>query len=399
MIDEQELRDRLGTIDVPPTRLQMQTVVDAGRRRVLRRRAIQASCGVALATGVLLAVPNLMFGAGGDPSAQSVGPAGVAPAGARQQGQPCDVTKLPVPAGMTAVTADGVDPSGTYIVGNNIRGTQASTSLKADTIDIIEPILWTGGRPQALPVMGKSTLVSAVNAAGVAAALSGDKHWTAVLRYVNGLPTKLVPPAGDWVFALPRINARGDILATARHKTDPDGKGTPLLWKAGSTVATRLPLPAGAEGLDITDDGTIIGDVVSGPDIMGLTSYAWNQQGVGHKLKAPAGQTGAASSAQGEWASGNLWPSGTVARWNLRTGAVTDLNIHAPATAINGHGWIITDGALQRDGATVKLAPSDGVKGDPSDVSDTGTVVGSILIYDKAGATTSTGPLTWQCGD
>jgi hypothetical protein len=383
-MDEQALRDRLGAVDVPATRLQVQTVVDAGRRRVFRRRAAQASCGAALATGLLLAMP---YGVDGRTPVPSNGFAG---------DLRCAVAKLPVLAGMTAVTADGVDPTGKYIIGNNLEKVAGSQAP--------EPILWTDGKPQALPVVGEPIYAAAVNAGGVVAAVAADRH--SVFRYVDGVPVKLSPPAGAWLFTpMPRINARGDVLATAHQKRGPAagekfghvGKDVALLWKAGSEVATRLPLPAGARGLDITDDGTIVGDLAKGSDITDVTSYAWDQRGNGRKLKAPAGQIGTVYSAQGTWATGNLWPSGTAARWNLRTGEVTDLHIHAPANAVNGRGWVIADGALQRDGVTVNLESAKGGKGDPRDVSDAGLVVGSMLGYDKEGSTTSTGPLTWRC--
>ena len=383
MMDEQALRDRLVAVDVPPTRLGAQTVVDAGRRRVFRRRAAQASCGAALATGLLLAMP---FGVDGGTPVPSNGLADL----------PCAVAKLPVLAGMTAVTADAVDPTGKYIVGNNIEKVAGTQSP--------EPILWTNGKPRALPTVGGPIYASAVNAGGAVAAVAADAH--SVFRYVDGIPVKLSPPAGDWLFTpMPKINARGDVLATAHQKRKPAagekfgqvGKDVALLWRAGSDVATRLPLPAGARGLDITDDGTIVGDLAAGSDITDVTSYAWDQRGNGRKLKTPAGQSGTVYSAQGTWATGNLWPSGTAARWNLRTGEVTDLHIHAPATAVNARGWIIADGALQRDGVAVDLQPAGGGQSEPQDVSDAGVVVGSMLGFDKDGSTTSTGPLTWRC--
>ena len=391
MMDEQQLRERLGTVEVPPTRLQVSDLVDAGRRRVLRRRGIRAGCAVALATGVLVAVPSLVFGSGGSAPAQ--------PADTRKGAVSCDVTRLPAPAGLQSITAAGVDPTGTYVIGNSITGQRESGSVKSGTVHLVAPILWVNGQPQALPVQGKSTSAAAVNAGGVVAAVAGDEQWTSVVRYVDGVPEKLTPPAGNWIYlGYLSINAKGDVLVNARHQTDPEGKGIVLLWKAGAQKATQLPLPANAEGLEILDNGTIVGDILKGPKINDLSSYAWNQQGVGHKLKTPAGQSGGVNAARGDWATGNLWPSGTAARWNLRTGAVTDLGIHAPASAINAGGWIITDGTLQRDGRSLTLVTSVGVPGEPVDVSDNGVVVGSILSSDKDGAVVRGGALTWQCG-
>jgi hypothetical protein len=368
MMDEQDLRDRLGAAEVPPTRLRVQTVVEAGRRRVFRRRVVQAGCGVALATAAMVAVPSPV-------PVPSNGLAGSQPGELR-----CAAAKLPVLAGMTAVTANAVDPAGRYIVGNNIGDQEA-----------VQPILWTDGRPRALPVVGGSVYASAVNAAGVVAAVAGDAH--SAFRYVDGVPMKLSPPPGDWIFQpKPRINARGDVLVSARQKSK--DAAIVLLWKAGSGTAARISLPAGARGVDITDDGTIVGDVVTGSDI---TPYAWDRRGNGRKLTTPAGQSGEVHSARGPWATGNLLPSGTVVRWNLRTGAITDLQISTPATAINARGWVIADGSLQRDGVTVNLEQPKGATSEPADVSDAGLVVGSLLGYGKDGSTTSKGPLTWRC--
>jgi hypothetical protein len=368
MMDEQDVRDRLGAAEVPPTRLRVQAVVAAGRRRVFRRRAVQAIGGAALATGVLMAVPSLVPVPSNDL------------AGSQQGEVRCAAAKLPVLAGMTAVTAVAVDPAGKYIVGNNVGDKEAS-----------QPILWTNGRPRALPAVGGSVHASDVNAAGAVAAVAGDAH--SVYRYVDGVPAKLTPPPGDWIFwPKPRINARGDVLVSARQKSK--GEAIVLLWKAESPTAARISLPAGARGADITDDGTIVGDVVTGSDI---TAYAWDQRGNGRKLTTPAGQSGEVHSAQGTWATGNVVSSGTAVRWNLRTGAMTDLHVPATATAINARGWIIVDGSLQRDGVTVKLEPSKGATNEPADVSDAGLVVGTLLGYDKDGSTTSKGPLTWRC--
>ena len=52
---------------------------------------------------------------------------------------------------------------------------------------------------------------------------------------------------------------------------------------------------------------------------------------------------------------------------------------------------------VQCDDLTVDLQAVNGVAGEPSDVSDTGTVVGSLLAYDKNGFTVSRGPLAWHC--
>lgn len=396
MMNEQELRERFGAVDVPASRIDTGGLVGAGRKRVFRRRAVRAGCGAALAAGLLIAVPSLVTRTGGSTPSPAVG---VPAAGAKQTVR-CAVSKLPVPAGMKAVSADGVDPTGRYIIGNNTSYRANPGSDKAG-MQNSQPVLWTDGQPQTLPLVAKSNAVSAtaVNAGGVVVAVGGSKYFDSVIRYVGGVPVKLGLPTGHWSFRTASINTAGDVIATAYHGDSASGAGTVLLWKAGSTTATRLPLPAGAEAAGITDGGLIVGTRVTGPSTTDIDAYTWDQQGHGRKLRVPAGQHGAVNSSQGEWAAGNLWDSGVAVRWNLDSGAMTDLGIHGPANGVNGEGWLISDSTVQREDAKVELATVDGVKGEPVALSDTGTVVGSILVDDGQGQATSQAPLRWQCTD
>jgi hypothetical protein len=398
MMNEQDLRDRLGEVAVPPSRLDTAGLVERGRRRVLRRRVLQAGGGVALAAALLIAVPSLVVRAGG-PDGNS---ATVLPAGGKKQTVTCAVDALPVPVGMTAVEAVGVDPTGRYIIGNNVSYRDSAPSADAKVgMPNSQAVLWTDGQPQALPLVGSGTAVSAtdVNAGGVVVAIAGEKKFDSVVRYVGGVATKLNAPSRGWTFRSARVNTAGDVLATAYRNDSPDSAVAVLVWKAGSTSATQLPLPAGAEAVGITDGGTIVGTLVTGSSTSDITAYTWDQQGHGRKLPVPAGQHGSVNGAQGDWAVGNLWDSGTAIRWNLVTGVGTDLGIHAPANGVNGEGWFLSDSTVQREDAKVQLATLNGVKGEPEAVSDTGTVVGSILVADSQGLATSAGPLKWQCGN
>jgi len=403
MIGEQDVRERLQAIEVPAARLRVETLVAGGRKRVLRRRAVRASCGVALATGLLVGVPSLLLRPADQPPDQAAAAptAGASPsmsAGPREPmadpGLPtvrCGATSLPVPAGMTAVQPAGVDPSGRYVIGNDLRASDRSTPEgKVAGVGDSRPILWTDGQPQVLPKLGDWVSVSAVNAGGVVAALAGtkDNGSDSVLRYTGGVPEKLNPPPGKWTFSQAMINAKGDVLANAGRPGSDDRTDAVLLWKAGSRTATKLPLPAYAEARSITGDGTIVGFVISATGH--ATSYAWDQQGKARELTTPAGQQGTVTAARGDWATGNLWPSGAVARWNLRTGKATELPVDAPANGINNAGWITSSGTVLRTDANVELAPANAVKGEPMAISDTGLVVG--LPFDG-----SSGVITWRC--
>ncbi|WP_446215343.1 hypothetical protein [Micromonospora sp. IBHARD004] len=387
MNEEQELRDRLEAVDVPRSRIEMDALVRAGRRRAFRRRSVQAAGGVALATAVLLAVPPILTRAGAQPTV----PAGPGPASASAEATAstrpaslCRMTELPVPSGLKDVTAVAVDPTGKYVVGNGVVGQD------------FRPILWADGQPQALPMLGQSVQVTAVNANGVVVGLVQDGQQEYVFRYENGAYTRLLTPPGNWhPYPTPAINGSSDVIINVEPRGNSGGKDSiVLLWKAGSTTAVKLPLPAGANAQDINDDGTIVGAMYK--DGLATVAYAWDQQGNGRKLKLPAGQRAAAYAAQGDWATGGMWPSGAGALWNLQTGEVTKLGTHGPGEAVNASGWVVASGAVLRDGAVVELAVPSGQTSRAAGVSDTGLVVGQALTKARDDDQ-NLGPRVWRC--
>ncbi|MEU5938671.1 hypothetical protein ABZ807_05700 [Micromonospora sp. NPDC047548] len=254
---------------------------------------------------------------------------------------------------------------------------------------------------------GKSVRVTAVNASGIAVGLVEDtQRQEYVFRYANGAYTRLHTPPGSWrPYPTPAINAAGDVIINVEPRRNLEGKDSiVLLWKAGSTTAVKLPLPAGANAHDINDDGTIVGAMYR--DGVATAAYAWDQQGNGRKLELPAGQTGAAYAAQGDWATGGMWPSMSTALWNLRTGEVTTLGAEGPGvtgsggkgpgTAVNASGWVVARGSVLRDGAAVELAVPSGQTSRAADVSDTGLVVGQALTSGRDGDQ-NLGPRVWRC--
>jgi hypothetical protein len=376
-MEEQELRERLDAVEVPPIRITVEDLVGSGRRRVWRRRALRATGATALATGIFLAMPSVLFGRDGHPT---LPPAAVSRVD-------CPVRTLPMPPGLTGVSADAIDPSGRFVLG--------TAGAPVEGVAGMRPVLWTDGHPQVLPLAGKAARATSVNANGVVVALAAvgqTKNWDAILRYTGGQPVRLSPPAGDWVFlGDAKINAAGDILVDARPHDRPEGAGVVLFWAAGATTGVRLPLPARASGSDLTDDGTIIGDVTSA-DGQRLTPYAWDRAGNGRKLTLPAGQDAQPTVARGVWATGNMSPSGKVARWNLRTGGFNVIDVGGPANAINAGGWVVAGQGVYRDDATVTLAPVGTATGIPIAIADNGTVVGSLWT-----ANTSAAALVWTC--
>ncbi len=399
-MNTEQLRDRLEAVDVPPSRLEMDVLVRGGRRRALRRRSVRAAGAVALATGVLLAVPSVVTRAGQPPAVRAG--AGSAAASEPAPAGRCGMTELPVPSGMTNAAAAAVDPTGRYIVGHDVVGQE------------FRSILWTDGQPQALPMPSKSVQLTAVNASGVVVGLVEDHKQQYAFRYSNGVYTKMRTPPGSWhLYPEPAINAAGDVVINAEPSGNIEGKGSIiLLWKAGATTAVRLPVPTEANAYDITDDGTIVGAMYK--DGHADTPYAWDQRGNGRKLGLPAGETAAAYAAQGDWATGGLWPSMIPALWNLRTGVVTRLQVRAPSAAgeqdpraarrqgrgpgnaVNASGWVVAGGAVLHEGAAAELEVPGGQLGSAKDVSDTGLVVGQALTRGPE-VDENRGPRVWRC--
>nr|WP_221381635.1 hypothetical protein [Actinoplanes polyasparticus] len=392
MTDDQDLLDRFKTAEGPVSRVTVETAVAAGRRRTARRRAARAGCGAVLVAGAALAVPALL------PDA-SDGPAVTSGTGRTS----CAANRLPAPPGLTNVWAVTVDPTGRYIAGYAVTGNLDidPVTRKFTGTAPSRPVLWTDGQATTLPAPLRAVEPTGVNADGVVVAVAGDqKRFDSVLRYVDGVPEKAVLPAGQWeVHPYAKINARGDILITVVPAGKPDSEGVVLLWKAGSRTAKRMPLPVGADGKALTDSGAVVGDRLGSRGDQ-LSAYLWDERGNGRKLPTPHGQQGSVNTGRGDWAVGNVWPSGTVIRWNLSTGETTPIELHAPAHAINSHGWIVTDGTLMRDDVTVELSPvAPGEVGLPVDVADNGTVVGSIPAESEDRLTTvSRGPVSWPCG-
>jgi len=405
---EDNLRDRLESASTPPSRVDVEMLVIAGRRRAFRRRAAETAGGVALVTAVLLAVPWVLNTANKDPVAPLVAGAGksesptpavsgtplapAAPASAPttplSRSGDCVMEKLAVPEGTGDVSAAAVDPTGRFIVGNGSVGQD------------FRGVLWSDGKPHALPLAGESVQATDVNSSGVVVGLVSEGAESYAFRYQDGRLTRLRTPKGDWhVYPEPAINASGDIVLNAEPRGNTGGRDSiVLLWKAGGTTATRLPLPAGANASDIGDDGTLVGAMYV--DGSAVDAYSWDQKGEGRKLERPDGAEGAAAYAvSGEWATGGVWTGGNgrAAVWSLRTGALAYPKLTEVGAAVNSAGLAVgLDGAVARGGAALALDAPKGEVAIARDVSDTGLVVGLAMSDDKQD-TANLGPRAWRC--
>lgn len=395
---EQELRDRLGAVDVPPSRLDVGNVLAAGRRAD-RRRTVQIAGGTVLVMGALVALPSVVFGARGTPTATPL-PSESESAMPLPPGD-CRLADLPAPPGMARLAPDAVDPTGRYIVGTNVSGESGPKAANdrhtraADT----QPVLWTDGRAQALPAPARAMRAAGVNADGVVVALSGETEMDTVWRYVDGVPQKLSTPGGTWVFDFAQVNAAGDIAAS--------GTTGALFWKAGSAKATAVSKLPGTELRALLDDGTMIGHVASA-DRLKITAYTWTPSGRPTKLTAPGGEDVEIFTARGDWVTARVVATGAAIRWNRKTGARDDLNLPFPPNGINARGWIVSQNVLTKDTGPVGLAGAPGDFASPFAIADNGLIAGirtpqpSANSEPSPAASTPTGepayqPITWTC--
>jgi hypothetical protein len=295
---------------------------------------------------------------------------------------------LSLPPGIKRAKALAVDPTGRYVGGQD----DAAGS---------HGILWTDGKPAVLPIHEDWVEVDAVNEHGVATGIAGNHSGTVeyVFRYAGGRVTRLTNvPRYTHVYPAPAINAAGDIVVNAETPGSVEGADSiAMIWKAGTTVAERIPVKTTDNVMAITDDGTLVGAHYTNSQASGAA--AWTQSGQETALDQPAGTVAAAYDARGEWATGGLWSKGSnpsaagTPLWNIKTGAVSVLP-GGVANAVNAEGLVLSENSrlARADGTAPQLpAPANGSTNYATGLSDTDLVVGSVTSN-----TTST-PMTWAC--
>src|SRR5689334_843577 len=210
MDEDTDIRAFLASADPPPSRVDLTAVVADGDRRIRRRWYVAVAGTTAAVLAGLVAVPVALAAARGEPHRPSlVASPSPSSSPAVVERRTCVARSLQLPPGIKRAKATAVDPTGRYIGGqedaNRSRG-----------------ILWTDGKPAILPINEDWVEVDAVNEHGVA---------TGIARYTH-------------VFPQPAINAAGDIVVNAETAGSVEGAGSiAMIWKAGATQATRLPLP------------------------------------------------------------------------------------------------------------------------------------------------------------
>ncbi len=397
MDDEPDVRAFLAGADTPPSRVDLTAVVADGQRRVRRRWAVAAAGTTAAVLAGLVGVPAAIATVRGAPSRGAAVGASPAMSASRSAVVPpspsplatnvCVARPLKLPSGIKQAKAMSVDPTGRYVGGQ-------------EDGKLTRGILWTDRKPTILPIHEDWVEVDAINEHGVATGIAEDNAGKVeyVFRYADGKVTKLTNVAGyTHVFPYPAINAAGDIVVNAETPGSAEGAGSiAMIWKAGTTVAERIPLKTTDNVMAITDDGTLVGAHYTNSQAAGAA--AWTQSGQETKLDQPAGTVAAAYDARGEWATGGLWTKGEggsatgTPLWNIKTGAVTVLPGEV-ANAVNASGLVLSGYSqlLRADGRAPRLPTPANGHIYATGLSDTNVVVGSI-----SDNSTST-PMTWSC--
>ncbi|MET8352117.1 hypothetical protein [Micromonospora sp. NPDC005206] len=384
-LDDQRIAELLRSAPVPEPRVDVGRAIRDGRRRRQRRRVGGiAVVSVLAGLGVVGAVQ--LTGAAGGPAPTTPALAD-SPAGTRSTAPvapvTCEASWLPQPIDGSVAVANGVDPTGRYIVGDIGTGREDGRVVR-----------WTDGRAGVLPAGARHA--AAVNADGVVVGTNGDgTGWV----YRDGKLRLLATPPGYHAVLVHAVNGRGDIAGTASGAGDSHHA---VLWSVDRPQAYRLVGRPGSTATGITEDGTVVG-------AMGQLPYRWTPQGRGAALAVPDGYPRASvDSAHGEWAIGMV-PGGQQGgavqmlpvRWNLTTGAVSLLPFPGAAGIAGNGDLLVGDGAplvVAPDGTSRRLPGRPEVRATEAGtytangISDDGlTVVGAVYenqVYR---------PLVWRC--
>lgn len=379
----------LRAIELPPSDLDVESIVDTGRRAERRRRRTVGAVAAGLTALVLVgsAAAVTLAGRTSPPAAPAVGPA-TSPS---QVG--CAVQPLTLPSGVDAFL------SATDRTGNVFAGVASAGGTPA------EPIVWIGVAASIvrLPasVADQGLDVVGVNAIGELVLTGGSAHRASWL-YRNGTTTRLPGRPGDTDVMASRIDAAGDVVGSTRTS---DGTLAAVIWsRADPSTARGLATPKGRSAMATTIDnaGTIGGSLGDGE-----VPYVWNTNGIGHPLAVPSGHHGGqVFDVAGDWAVG--WVGGvsdpsdrTAARWNLRTGAVDVFNGRAEGRAVASNGAFaggVGNTYLFHDGVFDDLP---GLVGQGANQVVGVLADGAAVVGQAASPLTESGsadrPVTWRC--
>lgn len=323
--------------DLPPSTVDIDRAVRAGRRRERTRRA--------LAAGALAGVTALA----GVGAVAVLGDTEKRPAEQRPAEQPkaqvCANAALPGASG----EARAISPSGKYVAAGTDRPGP--------------PLLWADGAPVVVTVpAGVTATPDAVNDRGVIVGIARHDDRTVPFIIRDGAYAELPLPAGA-EGAARGINGQGDVVGWTWVGQD---RSNAVVWRGGGAVTTLAADATHASAFAIADDGTAFGSLEDGG-----VPYSWGPDGTGRALA----DRGKAFGVAGDY----VYGYNGVQAAGRQPGA--DQKAKEGSGQANWVRWQLSTGAVVE------------VKGlFPNDVDTTGTIVGSV---QKGGKTV---PARWRDG-
>lgn len=428
-------------LEVPPHSLDLDAIVQVGRRQVRHRRMAMVG-GTAAVLAAVAAIPATMAlrpSSGG--GADIDGPSSTPPLPVLD----CDITELPLPEEyadpgpgiVRDVILQAMDPTGRYAVGDAYLQSYAGNESDPDGV-----VLWEDGRPTAPSPLRGVTEASDVNADGVV--VGGGEGSGYAWIYRDGQVSRLPTPDGYDSAEASAINAAGDVAGSATYGDD---RKTMVVWPADDLDNPRVlavppgrAVPAGGiiqiSASGITDDGVVVGRYFwdrtgEGPADTGV--YLWEPDGTLVELPVPEGAYDVYGVAvRGNWAIGQALtepegpatsptppPTGTSVslRWDLSThtlqrvsesggvpnqvwdvNAAGDLLFIAPPAVIRGGEAYALPNPIEEGAVTppdAAYTPEVGVTA----ISDDGSTIAGDIYFNilPAPVTRLVHPVLWRC--
>lgn len=413
-------------LEVPPHSIDLDAIVQVGRRQVRHRRMAMVG-GTAAVLAAVAAIPATVplrpSGGGGDAGES---PPTIAPLPVLD----CDISVLPLPEEYAEPERNlgvaAMDPTGRYAIGNAYPRTSGDAGAEFGSDGVV---LWDDGRPTAPSPLRGNTEATDVNADGVVVGrgVEGPISGHAWI-YRDGQLAQLPTPDGYDSAGADRINAAGDVAGTV---TDDDGRQTMVVWPADDPDNPRVLAAQPGWDVDpsgITDDGLVVGRYYNGNQSGDSNEgvVLWEPDGTLVELPVPDGAYSVLGTAvRGNWAVGYvlLEPEGPVGGgagvsllWNLRTRTleqVAESGVPNQVWNVNAAGDLLfaTPPAVIRDGEAYALPnPVEEGAVTPPDtaytpqvavgsISDDGSTIAGEIYFNilPAPVTQLVHPVMWHC--
>jgi hypothetical protein len=365
----QALRSLMRAVELPPSRTETEPVEELVPRRIGRMPVVAGVVGVA---GVLATVV-VGIQSGVEPDQHGA----TAAVGTAK----CKRVQPPTVPGFRNIRIHATDPSGRYVAGMGLPEGGGARRM----------LLWQDGEEtEATPVdiPSESEPVD-VNSTGVVVGglRSNPPDKSVAWVYRDGQLRTLLPPSGFQYVSAAAVNERGDVAGTA---AGPGDTWAAVVWPAATPeTAVALHAPSVAVAEDITDDGTVVGNLYQSGSSVGSVNtgqaYTWSADGTGRQLETPTRwAAGKALGVHGDWIYGythqgtqaeiNVRPSGPFVidrapvRWRLDGGDLAEMPAQAqgPFVSWTNIGWWLED----KSGPLLITVDGQGI---PVDLGDSAT--------------------------